>query len=135
MQPCTRARGFEGITIIPAGSEAQRLGVLPIQILLDAFDISSPSKVVDKASQREREKLREQMLDTLERWGVRDFRTLALLPEHALASRLGEAGAQLRRLARGEGMRTLALCEPPSQFEEAMELDVRSKRSSRCRSS
>lgn len=118
------ARGFEGITIIPAGSESQRLGVLPIQILLDAFHISSPSIVVDKASQRDREKLREQMLDTLERWGVRDLRTLALLPEHALASRLGQTGAQLRRLARGETMRTLTLCEPPSQFEEAMELDV-----------
>jgi len=63
------------------------------------------------------------MLDTLERWGVRDFRALALLPEHALVSRLGEAGAQLRRLACGEGMRTLVLCEPQSQFEEAMEME------------
>ena len=63
------------------------------------------------------------MLDTLERWGVRDFRTLALLPEHALASRLGQAGARLQRLARGEEMRTLALCEPESRFEEAMELE------------
>src|ERR1035438_4082986 len=63
------------------------------------------------------------MLDTLERWGVRDFRRLALLPEHALASRLGEAGARLQRLSRGEGMRTLALCEPQAHFEEAMELE------------
>ena len=75
------------------------------------------------AAKREREKFREQILDTLERWGVRDFRTLALLPEHALASRLGEAGTRLQRLARGAGMRTLALCEPPSRFEEAMELE------------
>lgn len=118
------ARGFEGITVISPGNEAQRLGVLPIQILLDAFEISSALLKADaRSSEREREKLREQMLDTLERWGVRDFRTLALLPEHALASRLGQTGAQLRRLARGEGMRTLALCEPPSQFEEAMELE------------
>ena len=63
------------------------------------------------------------MLDTLERWGVRDFRTLALLPEHALASRLGEMGTHLQRLARGAGMRTLALCEPVTHFEEAMELE------------
>jgi protein ImuB len=75
------------------------------------------------ASDREREKLCEQMLDTLERWGVRDFRTLALLPEHALASRLGEAGTRLQRLAQGAGMRTLALCEPVIHFEEAMELE------------
>jgi len=117
------ARGFSGATVIPAGSEAQRLGVLPVQVLLDAFKISSQKKTNSKMSQRESVKLREQMLDTLERWGVRDFRTLALLPEHALASRLGEAGAQLRQLARGEGMRTLALCEPLAQFAEAMELE------------
>jgi len=115
------ARGLDGITVIPAGSEAQRLGILPVQVLLDAFAISSPSIAAGKV--REHDLLREQMLDTLERWGVRDFRTLALLPERALTSRLGQAGAQLRRLARGEGMRTLSLCEPPTQLEEAMELE------------
>jgi protein ImuB len=114
------ARGFSGTTVLPAGEEAHRLGVLPLQVLLDTFDISMNK---GSASDREREKLREQMLDTLERWGVRDFRTLALLPEHALASRLGEAGTRLQRLARGAGMRTLALCEPVTHFEEAMELE------------
>ena len=117
------ARGFSGTTVIPDGKEAQRLGVLPLQVLLDAFEISSQNKIAGKVPERGREKLREQMLDTLERWGVRDFRTLALLPEHALVSRLGETGVQLRRLARGEAMRTLVLCAPPSQFEEAMELE------------
>jgi protein ImuB len=118
------ARGFDGITVIPVGRELQRLGVLPIQILLDGFEISSPKVTSGKASDVSAKKLREQMLDTLERWGVRDFRTLALLPEHALASRLGQAGTQLRRLARGESMRPLSLCEPRLQFEEAMELEV-----------
>jgi len=117
------ARGFNGTTVIPGGKEARRLGVLPLQVLLDAFEISSQQKSGGKASERWLEKLRAQMLDTLERWGVHDFRALALLPERALVSRLGEAGARLRRLARGEVMRTLALCEPPSQFEEAMELE------------
>ncbi len=114
------ARGFSGTTILPAGEEALRLGVLPLQVLLDAFDISLKS---GPASNREREKQREQMLDTLERWGVRDFGTLALLPEHALASRLGGAGTRLQHLARGAGMRTLALCEPAIHFEEAVELE------------
>jgi len=117
------ARGFDGITVIPAGNEAQRLGVLPVQVLLDAFEISSPTAGLGESTGRERDKFRGQMLDTLERWGVRDFRTLALLPEHALVSRLGQAGAQLRRLARGEGTRTLNLCEPAQQFQEAMELE------------
>ena len=114
------ARGFNGVTVIPSGKEAQRLGVLPLPVLLDAFDIS-PEK--NSAAEREREKFRAQMLDTLERWGVRDFRALALLPEHALASRLGEAGTRLQRMARGAGTRTLALCQPASRFEEAMELE------------
>src|SRR5208283_1639851 len=47
----------------------------------------------------------------------------ARLPDHALASRLGEAGTRLQLLARGAGMRPLALCEPPSGFEEAMDLE------------
>jgi protein ImuB len=113
------ARGFSGITVIPNGEEAQRLGVLPLQVLLDAFEISSA--LGTRAP--EREKLREQMLDNLERWGVRDFRALALLPEFALASRLGEVGVRLQCLARGAGMRTLVLCAPASHFEEAMELE------------
>src|SRR5271167_1339267 len=114
------ARGFSGVTVIPAGKEGQRLGMLPLPVLLEAFELSLDK---DSAAGHERGKLREQMLDTLESWGVRDFRSLALLPDHALASRLGEAGTRLQRLARGAGMHTLALCEPPSRFEEAMELE------------
>ena len=114
------ARGFNGVTVIPAGKEAQRLGVLPLLVLLEGFDISLEKT---SAAKREREKFREQVLDTFERWGVRDFRALGLLPEHALASRLGQTGTRLQHLARGAGMRTLALCEPPSRFEEAMELE------------
>src|SRR5271166_4134964 len=114
------ARGFSGTTVIPAGEEAQRLGVLPLPVLLDAFEIPLQT---NSAADRECEKLREQILDTLERWGVRDFRALARLPDHALASRLGEAGTRLQLLARGAGMRPLALCEPPSGFEEAMDLE------------
>ena len=117
------ARGFDGITVIPAGQEAQRLGVLPAQILLETFEITVCALAGSKDSERESQKKREHMLDTLERWGIRDFRSLALLPERALTSRLGQMGAQLRRLARGEGMRTLHLCEPAAHFEEAMELE------------
>lgn len=117
------ARGFDGITVIPTAQERQRLGVLPIQVLLDTFEISSQKKAAGKAPEHKSQQMREQVLDTLERWGVRDFRTLALLPDHALASRLGEAGVLLRRLACGEGNRTLVLCEAPSRFEEVMELE------------
>ncbi len=117
------ACGFSGITVVPAGEEARRLGVLPITVLLDSFDIACSGKSETPAASRERKQLRNQMLDTLERWGVRDFRTLALLPEHALASRLGEAGTRLQQLAHGTTSRTLSLCEPAVTFEEAMELE------------
>ncbi len=117
------ARGFAGTTVIPFGEEARRLGVLPVNILLQSYEISRAKKAAGKSLVREQGKMREQMLDTLERWGVRDFRMLGLLPEHALASRLGETGVKLRQLALGEGMRTLTLGEPPIQFEEAMELE------------
>jgi protein ImuB len=117
------ACGFSGVTVLAAGEEARRMGVLPIHIVLDSFDIADGCGSAASAAKHKRQKLHEQMLDTLERWGVRDFRTLALLPEHALAARLGEAGARLQQLARGAAMRTLALCEPPTHFEEGMELE------------
>ncbi len=116
------ACGFTGITVLPTGEEARRLGTLPLHVLLDSFDLLR-AKTPQTAAVREREKLRKQMLDTLERWGVRDFRTLALLPEHALASRLGQVGARLQRLARGTEVRTLTLSEPNYRFEEMFELE------------
>jgi protein ImuB len=96
---------------------------LPLHVVLDSFELASSCEPATSTVAREREKRREQILDTLERWGVRDFRTLALLPQHALAARLGEAGTRLQQLARGAAMRTLALCEPPVYFEEGMELE------------
>jgi protein ImuB len=110
------ACGFSGVTVISAGEEARRLGVLPLSVMLNSFDIPREKQANSVA-------VREQILDTLERWGVRDFRTLAVLPEHALASRLGETGVRLQRLARGTEMRTLSLCEPEVRFEEAFELE------------
>lgn len=100
------ARGFPGMTVIPRGREAERLAGLSVEILFDM-----------------REERAQEMLDTLERWGVRTFRALALLPEVALAQRLGEAGVRLRKLARGEGLRPLVPAEAPLEFEEAVELE------------
>jgi nucleotidyltransferase/DNA polymerase involved in DNA repair len=100
------ARGFAGTTVIPRGREAERLAELPVEILFDM-----------------REERAQERLDTLERWGVRTFRALALLPEVALAQRLGEAGVRLRKLARGESSRPLVPVEAPLEFEEAVELE------------
>jgi len=95
------ARGFPGITLIPAGEEALRLGRLPVGVL-------SPSVEV---------------LETLERWGVRTCAALAALPLLQLSERLGQEGIRLHELARGASWRSLVLAEPSVCFEEEMPLD------------
>ncbi len=95
------ARGFPGITLIPPGEESRRLGCLPVSVL-------SPSVEV---------------LETLERWGVRTCQALAALPVLELSERLGQDGVRLHELARGVRSRSLALAEPALNFVEEMELE------------
>ena len=78
------ARGFPGITLIPPGEESQRLGCLPVGVL-------SPSAEV----------LETEVLETLDRWGVRTCQALAALPVLELSERLGQEGVRLHELARG----------------------------------
>jgi protein ImuB len=105
------ARGFPGITVIPFGSEEERLADLPIPTLLAAFQAKGSEPDTN------------QLLDTLERWGIRKLRALAALPEIAISERLGQKGVQLQRLARGAVSRTLVPVDPPLNFEEAVELE------------
>ncbi|PYQ43531.1 MAG: hypothetical protein DMG99_06410, partial [Acidobacteria bacterium] len=105
------ARGFPGITIIPAGKEAQQLGPLPIAVLFN------------NRSETENQKSTHSLLETLERWGIRNLRALAALPEIALSERLGQEDLRLQQLARGAAHRTLVPVETPLVFEEAIELE------------
>ena len=95
------ARGFAGITMIAAGEEPQRLGGLPIQVLLTGTEV----------------------LEILERWGVSTLRELAALPVLQLSERLGQEGVRLHELARGACVRSLVLAQPNLSFEEEMELE------------
>ncbi len=95
------ARGFPGITLIPPGEESKRLGPLPVGAL-------SPSAEV---------------LETLDRWGVRTCEALAALPVLELSERLGQEGVRLHELARGASQRSLVLAEPDLCFEEEMALE------------
>src|SRR5580700_4386745 len=95
------ARGFAGITIVPAGEEFARLGELPIQTLLTDVEV----------------------LETLERWGVDCLRALAALPVLQLSERLGQEGVRLHELARGARVRSLVLAEASSSFAEEMEVE------------
>jgi protein ImuB len=95
------ARGFAGVSIIPYGDEAKYLGALPLSLL-------APS---------------EELLETLERWGIRRLRDLAALPPLGIAERLGPEGLRLRELARGEAERKLLPLDLPLHFEDEIELE------------
>ena len=122
------ARGFPGITVIPHGKEAERLGDLPVDVLLDRVRSqgsgvgSQQESAGSKNGQTEAQRAQE-ILETLDRWGVRNCRTLAALPEVALSERLGQAGLRLQQMARGTTERSLVVSEPALSFEEAVELE------------
>ncbi|MCU1286595.1 MAG: hypothetical protein JWO13_2945 [Acidobacteriales bacterium] len=95
------AHGFPGVTVIPPGKEAERLGSLPIDVLA----------------------VSEEMFETFDRWGVRDLRGLAALPALALSERLGQEGLRLQAMAMGKTSRTLVPAQSQLHFEESMELE------------
>jgi|HubBroStandDraft_6_1064221.scaffolds.fasta_scaffold00329_19 protein ImuB len=99
------ARGFRGVTVIPEGKESERLGNLPVDLLVTGEQES------------------EQLSDTFYRWGIRNLRDLAALPDVALSERLGQRGVYLQKLARGNISRTLVPAEPPLMFAEFIELE------------
>ncbi len=86
------ARGFGGITIIPAGGEAGVLAPLPLAVL----------------------ELEPEQRETFASWGIRTLGQLAGLPQKALMARVGEVGRQLQALARGDCEHLLAPVEPPA---------------------
>ncbi len=120
------ARGFAGVTIIPEGKEAERLGELSVEVLL-VRDWATELTIVDCRLPIEHGSAPRgtplEILETLEKWGVRNLRALAALPAVAVAERLGQAGVYLQKLARGEARRALVVAEPPLVFEEAAELE------------
>ena len=112
------ARGYSGITVIPVGKEAERLGPLP----LDVLRATQYGRAANKGD-KDRLTKELEMLDTLERWGVRTFRALTALPEIAVVERLGQPGLQWRRFALGVARRELVISEAGLEFEEVCELE------------
>lgn len=103
------SRGFSGVTVIPHGKESESLGSLPVEVLF-----------AGSHEQEEKESVR--LLETLDRWGIRNLRSLAALPEVALSERLGQEGLRLQQLAQGAVSRKLVPVEAPAVFEEGIEL-------------
>jgi protein ImuB len=115
------ARGFPGVTVIPPGKEAEQLGPLPTEVLV----VNGPAE--DRPNRdsldKDEKKNASRLLETLDRWGIRNLRGLAALPEVSLSERLGQEGLRLQQLARGAASRTLVPVEAPPVFEEAVELE------------
>ena len=95
------ARGFTGITVIPAGDEAKDLGRLPVNLLPAA----------------------PELLEVFERWGIRTFHSLACLPPMDLVERFGQEGLTLQKLAQGQINRPLRPIEPLPKFVESYEFE------------
>src|SRR5208283_1361879 len=107
------ARGFSGVTLIPEGREAERLGDLPVDVLLESFSFSFS---IDAAETT-------RWAETFDRWGIRKLRALAALPEVPVSERLGQQGIRLQELARGAALRKLRGWEPRLIFAESVELE------------
>jgi protein ImuB len=103
------ARGFAGVTLIPEGREAERLGELPVDVLLESF-----SSDAEEAAR---------WVETFDRWGIRKLRALAALPEVPVSERLGQQGLRLQKLARGSAARKLRVLELRLIFAESVELE------------
>ncbi len=87
--------------VVPAGEESRFLAPLPLTYLM----------------------LDRRLMDTLRRWGVRTLGDFARLPADRTASRLGPAGANAHRSARGMDSNPLEPYHPPPTFHEGMELE------------
>ncbi len=103
------ARGFPGVTLIPEGREAERLGGLPVDVLLESFSSDAGEAA--------------RWAETFDRWGIRKLRALAALPELPVSERLGQQGLRLQKLARGAVSRNLRVLEPRLIFAESVDLE------------
>lgn len=92
------ARGCGGLTLAAPGQEARLMAPLPLALL----DVPAPDA------------------ELLQRFGLRTIGDLASLPASGVAARLGERGARLVRLARGEDPSPLV----PLKAEERFEIDL-----------
>jgi protein ImuB len=100
-------RNIRGVTIVPAGEEAEQLADLPVETLQGVEALDAVPEIVE----------------TFERWGIRTLGALAALPEVGLAERFGEEGVRLHRLALGRTRRILRLSTPENKFEKRVELE------------
>jgi protein ImuB len=96
-----RAHTGTGVRVVPRGMECTALAPL----LLTVLDLSP------------------EHAETFSMWGITTLGALGNLAETELIARLGQAGKELRLLARGESPHLFSAIEPSFALQERMELD------------
>ena len=119
------AVGLPGVNVIPEGKEAAALRSLPVGLLRVTAMMPIREKVTGGIEARDDDAARrlDEILATLDLWGIRTFGELARLPEAGLSERLGPLGVRLRKLARGACDRPLLIESSELAFQRSIELD------------
>src|SRR5579863_9493769 len=108
------AHYFAGVTLVTPGEERFHTASIPLSFLLALPpDNQFPKPKKDPAD----------LLEKLERWGLKTCEDLAALPEKGVAERLGPCGVYWRNLALGRIHRPLRVSAPETSYEQQMELE------------
>src|SRR5436190_7563573 len=127
-----------GLTIVDAGGDAAALAPLPLELFLQVRRGGSarPANSADRAQYLANRLDAGSLLDpadhddtdaaicaSFRRWGLHTLGDVAALPPADVAARLGQAGVQWQRLARGDDPAPLVPAVPEERFEQALDLE------------
>jgi protein ImuB len=109
-----------GITVVEPGAEADALSALPLSLLsqLPTTNHQPPTTHHQPPTTNH-----QPPTITLRQWGLRTLGEFAALPADDVAARLGPAGVEWQRMARGEDRRPLVAAVPEERFEQTLELE------------
>ena len=116
---------YDEAIVIEPGTEAASLTNLPVELLAIFGPVTPKSQIPNPKSQTPNSgsPIPDPFTITLRRWGLRTLGDLASLPPDEVAARLGQAGVEWQRLARGEDWRPLLPAVPEERFEQALDLE------------
>ena len=117
-----------GLTIVEPGDDAAVLAPLPLELLLHVRrggPSTSAKAAADKSGppDTDADDIDADICASFRRWGLRTLGEVAALPPADVAARLGQAGVQWQRLARGEDPAPLVPAVPEERFEQALDLE------------